>query len=182
MDKRLALFGGSPTLTEDHALHLRWPILEQDDFDAVQKVLSDGNISMHPIRMELEEAYKKYFGRQYGLSHCNGTSALLAAFFALDLKPGDEVLVTSATWWASVVPLFWLGAIPVFCENEDQQFGICTDDMAKKLTARTKAIVVVHLWGIPSQMEKILAFAKKHDLFIIEDASHAHGATLNDKK
>ncbi len=172
-----AILGGTPSVTEDHLNHIKWPIIEDDDMEMVNKVLRDGNLSTHEIRIELEEAYKLFVGRKYGLSHSNGTSALLAAFFAIGLESGDEVLVTSATWWASVSPMLWLGAIPVFCEIESKQLGICIDDMSKKVTPRTKAIVVVHLWGMPSQMEKIEAFAKSHNLKIIEDASHAHGAS-----
>ncbi len=182
MNQTPALLGGKPAVTDDHAAHLRWPLLENDDFEMVKKVMQDGNISTHPIRLELEEVYKKEFGRTHALSHCNGTSALMAAFFAINLKPGDEVLVTSATWWASVLPALWLGAIPVFCENEESQLGICTNDMAAKVTAKTRAIVVVHLWGMPSKMDEINAFAKKHKLFVIEDASHAHGAVWNGTK
>jgi perosamine synthetase len=141
-----AILGGQPTVTADHSPHIRWPLLDNDDFESVRSVMQSGNISTNPIRLELEEAYKNEFGRKFALSHCNGTSALMASFFAIGLKPGDEVLVTSATWWASVLPAIWLGAIPVFCENEESQLGICTKDMETKLTKNTRALVVVHLW------------------------------------
>lgn len=176
-----AILGGSPSITEDHSLNCRWPILEEDDLAAVTQVLLDGDISTHPIRFELEDAYSQMFKRKYAVSHNNGTSALFASFFALGLGAGDEVLVTSATWWASVLPMLWLGAVPVFCECETEKFGISIADMKQKLTDKTKAIVVVHLWGMPSKMDEILQFAKEHDLKIIEDASHAHGASFNDQ-
>jgi len=73
--------------------------------------------------------------------------------------------------------LVWMGAVPVFCESEPERLGLDPADLERKLTARTKAIVVVHLWGLPSKMTEILAFARKHGLKIIEDASHAQGAT-----
>jgi dTDP-4-amino-4,6-dideoxygalactose transaminase len=182
LKNELALFGGQKTINEDLAPHIKWPIIEQDDFDAVQSILASGNLSMHPVRLELEEAYKEHFNRKFALSHCNGTSALMAAFFAIDLKPGDEVLVTAATWWASVVPIFWFGAIPVFCENEDHQFGICPEDMKTKITSRTKAVVLVHLWGIPSKFKEIKEIATEYNIKIIEDASHSHGAEWHGKK
>jgi dTDP-4-amino-4,6-dideoxygalactose transaminase len=113
----------------------------------------------------------------YALAHNNGTSALMAAFWAIGLQPGDEVLVPSATFWASVLPLVWMGAVPVFCESEPERMGLDPVDMAKKITARTRAIVVVHLWGLPSKMSEITALARRHGLKIIEDASHAQGAS-----
>ena len=99
------------------------------------------------------------------------------AALLLDIKPGDEVLVPSATFWASVLPLVWLGAVPVFCESEGERLGLDPADMERRITPRTRAIVVVHLWGIPSKMSEIGALARKYGLKIVEDASHAQGAT-----
>jgi dTDP-4-amino-4,6-dideoxygalactose transaminase len=176
-----AILGGKPAIRDEHAINCKWPILEEDDLAAVRKVLQDGDISTHPIRQELEAAYTKKFERNYAVSHNNGTSALFAAFFACELQEGDEVLVTSATWWASVLPMLWLGAVPVFCECEPEHFGISVDDMKSKLSSKTKALVVVHLWGMPSKMDEIQKFANEYNLKIIEDASHAHGASINGK-
>ncbi|MCH7924221.1 MAG: DegT/DnrJ/EryC1/StrS family aminotransferase, partial [Planctomycetes bacterium] len=100
----------------------------------------------------------------------------------LDLKPGDEVLVPSATFWASVVPMLWVGAVPVFCESESERLGLDPGDVERKITPRTKAMVVVHLWGMPSRMTELVAIARRHDLRIIEDASHAQGATWRGRK
>jgi perosamine synthetase len=176
-----AILGGKPAISGEHAINCKWPILEDDDLAAVSRILRDGDISTHPVRQELETAYSERFERQYAISHNNGTSALFAAFFACDLQAGDEVLVTSATWWASVLPMLWLGAVPVFCECEPENFGISVDDMKSKLTSKTRALVVVHLWGMPSKMDEIQQFANEHNLKIIEDASHAHGASINGK-
>jgi dTDP-4-amino-4,6-dideoxygalactose transaminase len=153
-----------------------WPILTAEDEQAVVQVLRDGDLSLHHVTRDLESDYCQYFGSRYALAHCNGTAALLAAFFALDLQPGDEVLVPSATFWASVVPMLWVGAIPVFCESEFERLGIDPEDAEKKITPRTRAIVVTHLWGLPAKMTEILALANRHNLKIIEDASHAQGA------
>ncbi len=171
-----AILGGQPAVTLDQREANRWPILTDEDERAVLAVMRDGDISTHPIIRDLEQDYRDFSGMPYALAHCNGTAALMAAFWAIGLKPGDEVLVPSATFWASVLPLVWLGVIPIFCESERQRLGLDVDDMALKITPRTKAIVVVHLWGLPSKMTEILAFAKRHDLKIIEDASHAQGA------
>ncbi len=172
-----AILGGDPAVTADHATADRWPLLTQEDERAVLEVMRDGNISTHPVIRKLEKDYAEFTGRKYALAHNNGTAGLFAAFVALGLKPGDEVLVPSATFWASVVPMLWLGAVPVFCESETERMGMDPEDVRKKITSRTRAIVVVHLWGLPSKMTELLQIAREHDLKIIEDASHAHGAS-----
>ena len=171
-----AILGGLPSVTSSHDEALRWPQIDADDEAAVLKVLRQGGISVHPVIRELEERYAELTGMPFALAHANGTAALHAAFFALGLQPGDEVLVPSATFWASVLPIVWMGAIPVFCESEPDRLGIDPVDMERKITARTRAVVVVHLWGLPVKMTEIYAVAKKHRLKIVEDAAHAHGA------
>ena len=155
-----AILGGVPAVTADHAPANRWPLLTQEDERAVLEVMRDGNISTHPVIRKLEKDYAEFTGRKYALAHHNGTAGLFAAFYALGLKPGDGVLVPSATFWASVVPLLWLGAVPVFCESEIERMGIDPEDVRKKITARTRAIVVVHLWGLPGKMTELLQIAK----------------------
>ncbi len=177
MSDLLAIHGGPPAVTLDGAEANRWPIVTAEDEAAVLAVLRDGDWSTHPVTRQLEADYAARFGVPHALAHCNGTAALLAAFFAVDLKPGDEVIVPSATWWASVSPMLWLGAVPVFAETEPERLGLDPVDVERKITGRTRAIVVVHLWGMPSRMTELLAVAARHGLRVIEDASHAHGAT-----
>ena len=176
-NEKPALLGGKPQVTADLKATHRWPLLTQEDEQAVLGVMRDGNISTHPVIRQLEADYVTFSGRRFALAHCNGTAALLAAFFALDLEPGDEILVPTATWWASVLPMLWVGLVPVFCEGEPDRLGIDPVDMEARITKRTRAIVVVPLWGFPSKMTEILAIAKKHGLRIVEDASHAQGAS-----
>jgi perosamine synthetase len=177
-----ALLGGPHAVTLDQSAALRWPIITDEDESAVLEVLRSGDLSSHPVGRQLEDDYRAYFGVNHALSHCNGTAALLASFFALGLKPGDEVIVPSATWWASVVPMMWLGAIPVFAESEPDRGGLDPDDVRSRITPRTRAIVVVHLWGMPSKMTELLEIANQYNLAIVEDASHAHGATWRGRK
>ncbi len=177
-----ALLGGPKAVTLDATEANRWPILTEEDEAAVLQVLRDGDLSQHPVTRLLEDDYRAHSGRRHALAHCNGTAALLAAFFALDLEPGDEVLVPSATFWASVVPMLWVGALPVFCESEPDRLGLDPEDVARKITPRTRAMVVVHLWGMPSRMTELFEIAERHNLKIIEDASHAHGATWRGRK
>jgi perosamine synthetase len=180
-----AILGGtplvSPTLQQTQTDAERWPLIDERDEAAVLDVLRHGDLSQHPVTRLLEDDYKKRFGVRHALAHANGTLALLAAFRSIGLQPGDEIIVPSATWWASAVPALWLGAVPVFAESEDQSAGLDPRDVERKITARTRAIVIVHLWGIPSHMDELLALAKQHNVKIIEDASHAHGATWRGK-
>jgi dTDP-4-amino-4,6-dideoxygalactose transaminase len=170
------LGGNSPAVTLDQTQANKWPITDVEDEAAVCRVLRDGNLTTHVVSRELEADYAALAEVPYARSHNNATAALMAAFFALDLVPGDEILVPSATFWASVLPMQWFGLVPVFCESEPERMGIDPNDAERRITSRTRAIVVVHLWGLPSKMTEIYDLAKRHNLRIVEDASHAHGA------
>jgi dTDP-4-amino-4,6-dideoxygalactose transaminase len=163
------------TLPQDECL--KWPVFRAEDEQAVLRVMRDGNVSTHPVIQELEDDFRVFTGRRHALAHCNGTSALMAAFHSLGLRSGDEVLVPSATFWASVLPMIWCGLVPVFCESEPTTLGLDPVDAARRITPRTKAMVIVHLWGLPCKVAELTALAKAHGLRIIEDASHAHGAS-----
>jgi perosamine synthetase len=163
-------------VTLDHGPATRWPVFDHEAEDAVLEILRDGNVSTHPVIRELEHDYAAFAGRRHAVAHNNGTSALLAAFHALDLQPGDEILVPTATFWASVLPMVWCGLVPVFCESETDTLGIDPEEIRRKITPRTKAVVIVHLWGLPCKVDEIRRVCQEFDLRIIEDASHAHGA------
>lgn len=175
----LARDGGAKAVTIDQAEALRWPVLTDEDERAVLDVLRHGDLSNHPVTRALEDDFRTRCGRHYALAHANGTLALLAAFHALGLEPGDEVLVPSATFWASVLPMLWVGAVPVFCEIEGERFGIDPADAERRITPRTRAMVIVHLWGLPAKVDELREVARRHDLRIIEDASHALGASAH---
>ena len=173
---RPAIRGGSKAVTLDGLEANRWPIITDNDVAAVTDVLRSGELSLHKITQELEEDYRSWLGVKHALACCNGTSAIFAALHSFGLQPGDEVLAPSATYWASVMPVLWCGAVPVFCETEPDQLGLDPDDVEKKITPRTRAMVIVHLWGMPSKMDALLRIAERHNLRVFEDASHAHGA------
>ena len=170
----------TPLVTLPHEPTCAWPCFDAEDEAAVLAVLRDGNVTTHPIIRALEQDYAAFTGRRHGLAHANGTTALMASFFALGLEPGDEVLVPTATFWASVLPMLWFGLVPVFCESEPDRLGPCPADMRRRVTPRTRAMVVVHLWGLPARMTELQRLARDHGLRIVEDASHAHGATWHD--
>ena len=184
MSAKPAILGGDPEIQisdADFAQTQRWPNLGETELGAVARLFRDGNISTHPVIRELEFAYSSFAERTHALAHNNGTSALMAAYWALDLQPGDKVLVPSATFWASVVPMLWLGLVPVFCETDGATLGLDLEDARQRLCERTRAMVLVPLWGVPCDYDAQLAFAAEHDLMVIEDASHAHGAVWKGK-
>jgi perosamine synthetase len=158
-----------------------WPAFDREAEEAVLSILRDGNVSTHGVIRELERDFANFAGRKHALAHNNGTSALLAAFHSLNLQPGDEVLVPSATFWASVLPMVWCGLVPIFCESELDTLGIDPNDMRHRITPRTKAVVIVHLFGLPCRVREIQQVCDEFGLKIIEDASHAHGASVDGK-
>jgi len=181
---KLALQGGEKSIhtsADRIKAQTQWPQIGQEELASISTLFEDANISTHPVIRALENAYAARIGTTYALAHNNGTSALMAAFWALDLKPGDKILVPTATFWASALPMMWHGLIPVFCESEEIELGLDLEDVKNKWNPEVKAIVIVPLWGIPGNYDAILNFAKEKNLLVIEDASHAHGALFQDK-
>ncbi|MHC5023227.1 MAG: DegT/DnrJ/EryC1/StrS family aminotransferase [Planctomycetota bacterium] len=174
---RPAILGGPPAVTLDQADAQRWPVITTEDEQAVLDVLRSGQLSIHPVVGNLEDDYRERFGRKHAIAHNNGTGAIHAAMHAFGIEAWDEVIVPSATWWASVMPVLHQGGVPVFAETETACGGLDPADVEARITSRTKAIVVVHLFGMPSMMDELLEVARRHGLLVLEDASHAHGAT-----
>ena len=155
-----AILGGEKAVTCNQSEANKWPIIDQQDEDSVLEVLRSGNLSLHPVVDELESAYKIRTGRSYALTHNNGTSAILAGLHAIGVQPFDEVIVPSATWWSSAMPILHCGGVPVFAEIEPDCLGLDPEDVERKITDKTKAIVIVHLFGMPSKLDELLAVAK----------------------
>ena len=177
-----AILGGSPAVTLPQEEAHRWPIITAADEQAVLNVLRSGELSIHKEVAALEEDYRAWLDMPFAVAHNNGTGAIHAALHAFDIGSGDEVVVPSATWWSSVMPILHHGGVPVFAETEDQCIGLDPADVEARITDRTKAIMVVHLFGMPSKMDELMAVAARHGLKVLEDASHAHGAVYRDRK
>ena len=129
-----------------------------------------------------EKKFSKYVNQKFSASTSNGTSALIIALQALNLKSNDEVIVPSLTFSASVFSITMSGAKVVFADSIPGRLDVDPDDIVKKITKKTKAIMVVHLYGRPAKMEKIVKISKKYKLFIIEDCAECLGATYNHQK
>lgn len=129
-----------------------------------------------------EEKFAEFCGVKYAVAVSNGTTALHLAFLALDIGEGDEVIAPDLTFAATINTIIHAKATPVIVDIEEDSWCIDPDEIEKSITKKTKAIVPVHLYGQPANMDKISALAKKYNLYVIEDAAEAHGAVIKNKK
>ena len=181
--KALAINNGEPIMKEKFKEN--WPIIYEEDIQDVENIMKKGEISYYGWEGKLEEFEQeicKYHNVKYALAVNSGTSSLHSAFFGINLGPGDEILCPTYTFLATVTPIFQCYAKPILCDCEEDTGNICPKDIEKKITEKTRAIVITHMWGHPCDMDKILEICKRHKLLLIEDCSHAHGATYKGKK
>jgi perosamine synthetase len=172
----LALLGGEKFVKTERPDLFAWPIVTEQHEKAVLDVLRGRKMSGIEITKEFEKKYAESLGRKYALAYNNGTAAILGAMYGLGVGVGDEVICPSITYWASVAQAYSLGATSVFADIDPETLCIDPDDIEHRITPRTKGIVVVHYAGTPAEMDAIMKIAVKHNLKILEDASHAHGA------
>jgi len=178
----LAILGGPKVVTEPAPDLFRWPIVTQEDEDAVLDVLRRGAMSGWDVSLQFEREFAAWIGSAYGLTYCNGTAALLGAMYGCGIGRGDELIAPSRTYWASVLPVFSLGGTAVFADAEEHSLCIDPNDIEHRITPRTKAILVVHYCGYPVDMDPIMEIAQRHNLKVIEDVSHAQGALYKGRK
>lgn len=131
---------------------------------------------------EFEEKFSKYCGAKYGIATSNGTTALHLALASLGIKTGDEVIIPTFTMIATVNSVTYTGAKPVLVDSEPKTWNMDPSEIKKKVTPRTNAIMVMHTYGHPCDMDPIREIAEKHDLYVIEDAAEAHGAEYKGKR
>ncbi|MES3017265.1 MAG: DegT/DnrJ/EryC1/StrS family aminotransferase [Bacteroidota bacterium] len=173
-----AILGGSSAW--DKAKWIKWPIwIPEADEKGVLDVLRSGVWSRAAKVDEFEREWSKALGVKRSLTVSNGTNALVVALNQLDIKGGDEVLVPPYTFIATVQAILANGAMPVFVDVDPETFQIDPDKIEAKITPRTKAILPVHIMGLPADMIRIMAIAKKHNLLVVEDACQAPLAEIN---
>ena len=155
-----------------------WPSFTEEEADAVRDVVLSNKVNYWTGQecREFEKEFAAWSDSAYAIALGNGTLALDVALQALDIGPGDEVIVTPRTFIASISSVVNAGAVPVFADVDADSQNIEAHSIAKVLTPKTKAIVVVHLAGMPADMDAIMALAAEHDLYVIEDCAQAHGA------
>lgn len=156
--------------------------IDQDDIQAVVDVLQSDFLTTGPQIAEFEQTVADYVGVKYAVAISNGTSALHAACFAAGIGPGDEVITTPLTFAASANCVLYCGGTPVFADVDPKTYNIDPEDIRRKITDRTKAIIAVHLAGQPCDMDAIHSIAREHGLIVIEDGAHALGSVYKGKK
>ena len=181
MDK-LAILGGPKAVKSDAGDMFTWPIITEEDEAAALEVLRRGAMSGTDVTVEFEKEYAAWFGSNYALGHNTGTSSIHSAMFGCGVGAGDEIIVQSMTFWASALQALSLGATIIYADIDPDTLTLDPTDVERKITDKTKAIVVVHYFGYPTDMDPIMEIAKRHDLAVIEDAAQAIGSEYNGRR
>lgn len=175
--KDLAMNGGTRAVRGEYRDRWRqvrvsdiWPIFAAARRDINTLAKGEGPIA------EFEKKFAQLVDTKYALAMNSGTASLHSAYFAAGVKPGTEVIVPGYTFFASAAPILQCGGRPVFCDVNPDTLVADPDDVERRITPRTRAICVVHLWGNPAPMDRFADIARRHNLTLIEDCSHAHGA------
>jgi perosamine synthetase len=155
------------------------PVIGEEEIDAAVRVLRSGMVVQGPEVAAFEQEFSALVDGRHCVAVNSGTSALYLALLALDLKPGDEVIVPSFSFAATANAVRLAGATPVFADIEPDTYCLDPGAVAAAITSRTVAIMPVHLYGHPAAMDRLLPIAESHGLAVVEDAAQAHAATLN---
>lgn len=179
----LAVAGGAKAVTfpaKQFSALTSWP-----RYGDAEKQALCGMLESNKFYQELpafENEWKAYTQSQFVKAHVNGTSALTSMYFALDLPPGSEIMVPSYTFFATCLAMRFFQCVPIFIDIDPKTACFDLEDAKRKLTPRTKAVVAMHSWGMPCEMDRIAEWAKEKGLILLEDAAHAHGASMQGRK
>ena len=166
----------------DHRIPIYAPDIGQQEIDNVMECLTSSWISSKGTFIhQFEDNFAAYVGAPFAASVCNGTVALHLALLALGIGPGDEVIVPTLTYIASANAVTYTGATPVFCDSDPKTWQMSVDDVAARITERTRAIMPVHLYGGACDMEAICKLAQDRGLYVIEDCAEAIGTFIGDR-
>ncbi|HSB68871.1 MAG TPA: DegT/DnrJ/EryC1/StrS family aminotransferase [Candidatus Methylomirabilis sp.] len=182
MSDTLAIRGGTPVVPT--GLHRRWPVITEEDKAAVLGALDSGIVSgpYAPQVKALEEEWARYCDVRYALTTNSGTAALHTAVAAGRIGTGDQVITTAFTFLATAMAVLHHNAVPVFVDIDPRTYNIDPARIQERITARTRAIIPVHIHGVPADMDPILDIARRHGLLVIEDAAQAHGSSYKGMK
>ncbi len=156
--------------------------IEEEVLQGFKEVFQSMKILNGPNLQAFEKEWAEYLGVKYAFGYSCGTSTLLASLIALGIGKGDEVLLQANGFIADFEAIYFVGAEPVFLEVDPKTFGPDINDIKEKITPRTKALLLIHMYGHPCDMDDILEICEKYGIHLIEDASHAHGAEYRGKK
>ena len=159
-------------------INIAQPYIGEEEKQAVIDVLESGQLSHGPKVEAFEQAFADFHGAQYGVAVNNGTAALIAALMAHDIGVGDEVIIPSFSFFATASSVSFTGAHPVFADIDEKTFCLSPAAVEAAITPRTAAIMPVHLYGHPADMDAFQAICDRHNLILLEDAAQAHGARI----
>ena len=165
-----------------HRIPIAKPILEKEEETAIRKVLQSGNLVQAEKVRQFEREFASYIGVRQAIAVANGTIALDLALKTLGIRVGDDVVTPAFSFIASSNCVLYQGAKPVFADINRRTFNIDPSDVAEKITAKTKAIIPVHLFGQPAEMDALKEIAEDHGAVLVEDAAQAHGAEYKGRK
>lgn len=183
----LAIDGGRPAVTipaaQRAAIH-KWPQFGDAEKEVLKAAIDLDAVQIYRYLPELEAKWKAFNEVPFCKSHCNGTSAMEANYFVLsgELPPGTEIMVPSYQFFGAITPMRFFGFVPVFVDVNPRTATIDVEHARKVITPKTKAIMAMHSWGLPCEMDQVNDFAKEKGLIVIEDCAHAHGASIQGKK
>lgn len=182
MGEKLAIQGGQPAVPA--GIHQAWPRILPRDKDAVLAVLDRGIVggAEAPEAMGLQEEFAAYVGARHCLATNSGTAALHLALLALGIQPGDEVITSAFSFSASALSILHALAVPIFADVRPDTYTLDPNHVERLIGPRTRAIMPVHIHGLPADMDEIMAIAARHGLSVIEDACQAHGATYHGRR
>ncbi len=175
--EKLAMNGGPKAITAPAADATKWPLYGDEEIKLVSDLIRSPGYG--PIA-EFEDAWKAHFGCKYAKAHCNGTNALTSMLFACEYPEGSEIIVCDYSTWFPLVPMRLFGLVPVLVDANPRTMNIDLEAFKKAITPKTRAVLAVHWYGMPCDMEEICAIAKERGIDVLEDASHAHGAKVGD--
>src|SRR5262249_55571417 len=163
-------------------LHAQYGALRSEILEALAEICDSTSFAQGPATHDFESQLAAYCGVEHCVSLNSGTSALHLALRCLDVSPGDEVVTVSMTFIATAWAISYVGATPVFVDIDPVRRTLNPDKLEGAITSRTKAIIPVHLYGMPAEMDRIMAIADRHGLTVIEDAAQAHGAKYQGRR
>jgi dTDP-4-amino-4,6-dideoxygalactose transaminase len=181
MKQNLAIYGGPKTIDKNFP----WPVFDETEINSVVDIVRSGkwgNPDCGDLVKAFEDEFAAFCGTKYALTCVNGSVALRLALIAIGVKPGDEVIVPPYTFITTSSIVLEANCVPVFVDIDPDTYNLNPAKIEKAITKRTKVIIPVHFAGQACDMDRIMAIAKKHNLFVIEDACHGHGAEYKGRK
>lgn len=182
---KLAIHGGKPVRSKP-LIPAKFSKMRygKEEIRLLTEVIKSGNLNRVAGTKAklLESKFEEYFGVKHAVVSSSGTAAIHIALASIGINPGDEVITTPITDMGTIIPILFQNAIPVFCDVDPRTINVTGDDIERRITKKTKAIIAVHYGGCPCEMDKIMKVAKKHNLYVIEDCAQSWLAEYGGKK